>query len=315
MQQGLVSRLDAKSRRGGSSALWGWVLVLCLLQTAAVAQDARDAPTTDAQGQTLTVDYSVRLRGRTPEEAKQLALDGARADAVRRVVGTQVQAERSISTIETDDELVERFSQVVRTGAGGRVVEERIVEAGIEEQGGQDVVYRVRVEATVQPDVGRPDPAFVASLSLNKESQVYVARSSRRASDEVVATVTATQDAYLTLFSVTQDTIQVIWPNSLVEEAFVSASDSVAFPSQSWRARGLRLRVEVPPGRDRITERLFLVATKTRIPFRPTPNVNIRDGTLRTVESSLLALNRWLVGIPLDQRATATATYDVRRAP
>jgi hypothetical protein len=241
-------------------------------------------------------------------------LDGARAEAVRRVVGTQVQAERSISTIEIDDELVERFSQVVRTGAGGRVVEERIVEAGIEKQGGQDV-YRVRVEATVQPDVGRPDPAFVASLSLNKASQVYVARSSRRASDEVVATVTATQDAYLTLFSVTQDTIQVIWPNSLVEQAFVSASDSVAFPSQSWRARGLRLRVEVPPGRDRITERLFLVATKTRIPFRRAPNVNIRDGTLRTVESSLLALNRWLVGIPLDQRATATATYDVRRAP
>ena len=268
---------------------------------------------TAAIARTVTVTYSVPLQGKTPEEARQRALDRARAEAVRRVVGTQVQAERSSSTIETDGGLVSRFSQVVRTGAGGRVVAERLLSDGIGTERGQDV-YRVRLRATVHPDVGQPDPAFEASLDVTDDDRVFVARSPLPQSDELIATLSVSKDAYITLFSITRDTLQVIWPNALIRDTFVPAEASVEFPSADWRDRGLHFRVEVPADQDRITERLFLVATKSRIPFEPTPDVEVQDGELSTVEADLLALNRWLVSIPLDQRTTATVTYDVRRA-
>ena len=277
----------------------------------AQAGPAPEPADTAAVARTVTVTYSVPLQGKTLEEARQRALDRARAEAVRRVVGTQVQAERSSSTIETDGGLVSRFSQVVRTGAGGRVVAERLLSDEIDTD---QVVYRVRLRATVHPDVGQPDPAFEASLDVTDDDRVFVARSPLPQSDELIATLSVSKDAYITLFSITRDTLQVIWPNALIRDTFVPAEASVEFPSADWRDRGLHFRVEVPADQDRITERLFLVATKSRIPFEPTPDVEVQDGELSTVEADLLALNQWLVGIPLDQRATATVTYDVRRA-
>ena len=286
-------------------------LVLGLLIAPAQAQHS-SVPDTAAVAQTVVVDYSVTLQNRTPEEAQQMALNRARAEAVRKVVGTQVQAERSSATIETDDGVQSRYAQIVRTGAGGRVVAQRLLEDGIDTRPEPDV-YRVRLEATVQPDVGRPDPGFGASLDLTDDDRVFVARSPRTRSDELIASIRVTKNAHLTLFSITRDTIQVLWPNAFMKDTFVPAQTKVEFPSATWRERGVHLRADVPSGRERITERLLLVATKSRVPFEPVPAAEVQDGTLTTVDASLLALNRWLVNIPLDQRATATVTYDVRR--
>ena len=293
--------------------LLGWCVALCT--TGCVwAQSKPSVETNTARAEhTVRVAYSVPLQGRTPEQARQRALDRARAEAVRRVVGTQVQAERSSSTVETDGGLVSRFSQIVRTGAGGRVTREQLLTDRVEREDGQDV-YRVGLQATVHPDTGQPDPAFGASLDVTDDDRVFVARSQPQESDELIATVSVTKDAHVTLFSITRDTLQVIWPNALVRDAFVPANATVEFPSADWRSRGLHFRTEVPDDRDRITERMFLVATKSPILFESTPDMDVQAGVLSTVESDLLALNRWLVSIPLDQRTTATVTYDVRRA-
>jgi len=265
------------------------------------------------QSRTVDVAYQVSMVTRSQEEAKQIALRRAQAEAVRVVVGTQVQAERRSSTVETGDQLVSQFSQVVRTGASGRVTDYQILSEKVEQVGGQ-ALYGLHLRATVTPSTGQPDPNFTADLLLNDEDATYVDRPGPlETNDEIIVTLRVTQDAYVTLFSITPDTIEVIWPNAYMTDTCVPANTPVEFPSPDWRQRGLRLRAEVPEGREEVSERIFLVATKKRIPFAPVPSVQIDQGSLRTIQTSLQALNRWLVAIPLDARVSSGVTYDIKR--
>lgn len=291
-------------RQAGFSFLF---VLLLVLPRSGIAQTNSDEP------QTVEVERRVFAGDKTPNEARKQALEEAQAEAIRQVVGTQVQMDRERVTIETGDDVVDRFSQIVRTGASGRVVDHEVLEEDRREIGGEVFQY-LRIRATVQPEQGQMDPGFNVKLRLNDEDRVFVDRGARTENDEVIAEIEVTKDAYLTLFSVTPDTLQVIWPNSITSNTFVSANTTVQFPPKELRDAGIRLRVQVPDGKSQITERLVAVATKEKVPFRPVPEYQVKEGQLTTAQASVQALNRWLVEIPLDQRALATVTYDVTRS-
>ncbi len=295
----------------------GLLLVFLLLAAAGPwpsgTQAQTDSSPADLETRTVEAEYELYAGNKTPKEARRQAVDRARAEAVRKAIGTQVQAERRSSTIETGEEVVSRFSQVVRTGASGRVVDSKVLEERRPERNGEVFQY-VRIQARVQPATGRPDPGFEVNMGLTDEDQTFVARGNLEGSDEVVAEIEVTKDAYLTLFSVTPDTLQVIWPNPLSQDTFVPAGTTIQFPPPDLRARGLHLRVDVPEDRRQITERLVAVATKKKVTFQEMPEQHIENGVLATAQASLQALNRWLVDIPLGQRAVQSVTYDVIRA-
>jgi hypothetical protein len=314
----LYSRPENNARRCGPWRLARGLLAasLVLLTALAPPEAARaqaDSSRAALTAKTVVAEYELYAGNKTLKEARRQAIDRAQAEAVRKAIGTQVQAERRSSTIETGDEVVSRFSQVVRTGASGRVVDSEVLEASVRERAGSTFQY-VQIRATVEPTTGRPDPGFTVTLRLTDDDQTFVARDRLPESDEIIAEIEVTKDAYLTLFSVTADTLQVIWPNSLSKDTFVAAGTSIQFPSPALRARGLRLRVEIPDGRKQITERLVAVATKQQIPFQEVPRRHIEDGVLASAQASVQALNRWLVEIPLGQRALQSVTYDVVRA-
>jgi len=295
-------------------SLWEtWGAAALLLVAALLAPGTACGQPESLEARTVEASYEIYAGNKTLEEARQAAVNRAQAEAVRKAIGTQVQAQRRSATIEAGEEIVNRFSQVVRTGASGRVVDYNVLEETLRERGGSTFQY-VRIRATVEPTTGQPDEDFTVDLHLTDADQTFVARDRLEESDEVIAEIEVSKDAYLTLFSVTPDTLQVIWPNSLSEDTFVPAGRAVQFPPPDLRARGLHLRVEVPEGRDRITERLVAVATKQRTPFREVPEREIEDGTLATAQASMQALNRWLVEIPLGQRAIRSVTYDVVHA-
>lgn len=264
------------------------------------------------QGKTVEVEYQIYSGDKSPQKAREMAIKRAQAEAVRRVVGTKVQAERVSSSVESGQERVERFAQIVRTGASGRVVESEVLQGETTKRGGS-LFYKVRIRATVVPEQGRSDPSFEIDVSLNDPDRVYLDRGLPSESQELIASFKVTQDAYLTLFSVTPDTLRVLWPNSRLPETFVPADSTVKFPPQNLRNLGLRWRVQVPKGQQSVTERIVVVATKKKIPFEPIPDYEVTSGRLKTTGATVEALNRWLVEIPLDQRSLATATYTVRR--
>jgi hypothetical protein len=264
-------------------------------------------------GKTVNVEYQIYSGDKAPQKARELAIRRAQAEAVRRVVGTEVQAERVSSSVQSGEERVERFAQIVRTGASGRVINSEVLEAKTTEQGGS-LFYKVRIRATVVPEQGQSDPSFEVNISLNQQDRVYLDRGPLSESDQIVASFEATKDAYLTVLSVRPDTMKVVWPNSRLPEAFVPADSTVEFPPPDLRRLGLRWRVQAPQGQEEVTERIVVVATKKKIPFEPIPNYEVTSGRLKTAGATVEALNRWLVEIPLNQRAVSTATYTVREA-
>jgi hypothetical protein len=261
----------------------------------------------------VEVEYQIYSGDKAPQTARELAIRRAQAEAVRRVVGTEVQAERVSSSVQSGAERVERFAQIVRTGASGRVINSEVLAAETTEQGG-NLFYEVRIRATVVPEQGQSDPSFGVDISLNQQDRVYLDRGRRAESQQIVASFETTKDAYLTVFSVTPDTMQVVWPNSRLPETYVPADSTVEFPPPDLRRLGLRWRVQVPRGQEEVTERIVVVATKKKIPFEPIPDYEVTSGRLETVGATVEALNRWLVEIPLNQRAVSTATYTIRRA-
>lgn len=294
----------------GSDSYCGHIAVGFLVAVALIVPNASWAQSTSAD--TVEVLRQLPLGNQSPTEARRQAIDEARAEAVRQVVGTQVQAERRSATIDRGEEIVDRFSEVVRTGASGRVVDSEVVEDTLTERNGT-YLYQLRLRAAVMAEQGRPDSGFQVSLKLNDEDQVYVDRGSVRESDEIVATMETTKDAYLTLFDVAPDTVAVVWPNSLTDDTFAPADTPVEFPPPNLRTSGgLRFRVQAPDDRDVETRRLVVVATKEEVPFRSVPDYRVQEGQLSTAQASLQTLNRWLVNIPLDQRAMASATYEVK---
>lgn len=305
-------------RRGdGLQHIFYILLAACVILTAPLlgpisATAQTDSLSTNLEPNTVEVERELYASNKTLDEARRQAIERAQAEAVRRAIGTQVQAERRSTTIERGEEVVSRFSQVVRTGASGRVVESEVLAEELRERDGNRFQY-VRIRATVQPATGQPDPGFEVNLRLTDEDQTFVAHDRREESDEIIAEIEVTKDAYLTLFNVTPDTLQVIWPNPYSTDTFVSGGSTVQFPSEKQR-RVYRLRAEVPEDRDQITERMVAVATKQRVPFREIPKRRIEDGVLKTAQASVQALNRWLVDIPLGQRALHSVTYDVIRA-
>lgn len=297
------------SRGFGSATILTFVLAIGVLGGTPVSAQSN---TEGQDRQTVEVSYQVYAENKTPKEARAEAIKHAQAEAVRRVVGTQVHAEQRSSSIESGDEVVERFSQIVRTGASGRVVEYDVLEDERIERA-ETLFHRVKIRATVVAEQGQPDPGFDIEMTLNEADGIYLARGQLEKSQEVVVELTPTKDAYITLLNVTPDTIQVVWPNARMTDTFVSADSSVQFPPPDLRRAGLRWRVKVPGGQKTVTERVVAVATKEDVSFRPVPNWDVEGGRLNTAGASINSLNRWLVEIPLNQRALATRSYTVKR--
>ena len=93
---------------------------------------------------------------------------------------------------------------LARLGDEARILElgvQQVLEERRPERGGEIYQY-VRIRAEVRPAAGQPDPGFSVSLRLTDEDQTFVARSRLEESDEVIAEIKVSKDAYLTLFSV-----------------------------------------------------------------------------------------------------------------
>lgn len=267
----------------------------------------------DTSASTVSVSYRVLIeQGQDVEDARREAIQGAQSEAIRRVVGAQVRARQELRTVESHQELREHFSEAIQVDAAGRVVRSRILDETVERGPRAERYYRVAARITVRPEVGESDPSFrITRFELN--DRLFFDRGPPRESDEVIATVQTSEPAYLTIIQVSGDTLQVLLPNRLMDRRRVPAGEPYEFPPERWRDRGLRLRAQLPSGTRESREELVVIATKEAVPlFARQEGEVIRQGAVNTVEARRRALNRWLVSIPLDERAVAWSSYQIR---
>lgn len=257
-------------------------------------------------GDTVTVEQRVLMTPElAPAEARRRAVDAALAEAARRVAGVRVSSSALSTRSERGGVLDGSYSSAVWLEASARAVDYRVDDEAWETRrtadGEAQLYLRLRLHAVVEREVGTRDAAFAVTLTLNGD-RFAVRPGSVAANDEIIATVQATQPAFLTLFAIADDSAQRLFPNEYQRRVPAAGGVSLELPDAEWRARGLRLRPSLPAGRATRRELLLVVATRTAVP--PPPPV------LSRVE-----LQRWLVRIPLGDRALALAHYDAHATP
>ena len=77
-------------------------------------------------------------------------------------------------------------------------------------------------------------------------TQLVVRSENAAENDELIARVTATQDAYITLVSIAGDSVYVLTPNSVVPEVLAARALPVELPEPALRRMGLHYRVALP---------------------------------------------------------------------
>ncbi len=252
--------------------------------------------------------------GRTAAEVKAIAVQEALAEAVRRVTGVRVQATQSATSGDSAGTRIDRFEQAVRLDLSGRATRWETVreewQSAKNSVGAPPVlVLTLRVEVT--PEIGQRDAGFGVTLGA-RTTRLIVRGETPSANDEIIATVRATTEAYITLVSVAGDSVFVLAPNMVTPSVVAGPSGTIEIPDAETRRIGLHLRVTLPTGVSVRGERLVAVATRTPV----TAPGGAGTGEARdTGVLTLAAFNQWLVGIPLDQRAIAELPIEVRRTP
>ena len=268
---------------------------------------ATNAPAQALAAETVVISQRVRLEGgMTRADAERVALEAAMAEAVRRVAGVRVAGTESMVTGDSAGTISSRYLASVRLDAEGHVVGwvvERARWLSIKQRRSpSDLVFEATYRVTVARDAGRADAGFRLTMAVNR-SRFGVRSATAADNDEVIATITPTREAYLTLASISGDSARRLVPNQVIATARVEAGARSEWPSAEWRDRGLRFRVGLPPGIDRRTEVLAAVATSEPVPWPRADGAPV----------SLTEFNRWLVAIPADRRAVAQQTVMVER--
>lgn len=266
---------------------------------------AASASTARAQGaDTVTVDQRILMTpDLTPADARRRAIDAALADAVRRVAGVRVQSNALSTLDERGTRLDSRYTSVIALDAAARAVDYRVTAEEWETRridGASQLYLHLTLRAVVEREVGTSDAAFTVEVSLNAP-RFDVRDDVASRNDEIIATVRSSRSAHLALFTIAGDSAQRLFPNAYLPVATADSGRTSEWPDPEWRERGLRLRATLPPQVDERRELLLVVAT--RGPVAP-PAASL----------SVMELQRWLVRVPLQDRALGFATYDVRRA-
>lgn len=274
-----------------------FAVALCL---PAIASTAR------AQGaDTVTVEQRILMTpDLTPADARRRAIDAALADAVRRVAGVRVQSNALSTLDERGARIDSRYTSVIALDAAARAVDYRVTREEWETRrldGTSQLYLHLTLRAVVEREVGTPDAAFTIDLSLNATRYEVRADVASR-NDEIIATVRSSRAAQLSLFTIVGDSVQRVFPNAYLPVVTADSGRASELPDPEWRERGLRLRATLPPRVDERREMLLVVATRRAV--APAP-----------MAMSVMELQRWLVRIPLQDRAIAFAGYDVRRTP
>ena len=285
------------------------LLVAALSVAFGLSAGAQSPPT--APVETVTVVRRVLVGSDlTPAEARRRALDQALAEAVSRVLGVRVQSMQLGVTDDREPRVRDSFLSLVHLDAAGRATDYEVVsDRYVTERHrtlGDQLYVELRVLVTVAHEHGRADAGFTTAISLN-DALFFDNGGGVGGNDEVIATITSSRDAWLTVFAIADDSAHLLLPNAVMSDRRVAANAAVELPSREWRERGVHFRASLPPGEHSRHELLLVVATRSPVSFS-------RAGAAPETEMfSMMDVQRWLVTIPLHERALAYAAYEVRR--
>ncbi len=265
------------------------ILIILLSVSATLAQPA------DTEPVSVTVEEEYWIPAdRSRQQAEDILLKQARQKAVEKVVGVNVQVADVMMTTESDNSFFESYQQLVRNVVNGRIVEEQEPEYFR----GEENMLHIRYSCKVAKVSGKSDPGFQLNVASNKN--VFTA------GEELILEVTPSKDAFITIFSITEDNkVSVLFPNQYMPNNKVEEQTTRIIPN--FREREILSFAMQPhpenPQKE-YGELLFIVATKSDISYD-----RLKDRL--DYGSNWIELNRWLMEIPRSEWTEAYLQYQV----
>lgn len=234
------------------------------------------------------------------------AISAARADALKQV-GVELRAMDISLKTEAGQTLTDFYTQFAETETRGLILKERNVKVSHPKplSDSEDVYsasYRIEIslEALVALQTGEPDHGFEVKLKTNRD--VY------QENEPVILTVTSTRDGFLTLFSVWNDSLTVIFPNSLSPDNFIKEDSTVIFPPAS---AGYSLNLRTIPSTTKSVETFIALVSKEEIPFSPIDVAKYEGKYLKLKQAMLTHYANWLYKIPINKRSSDARAVEV----
>ncbi|MFC1549438.1 DUF4384 domain-containing protein [Nitrospirota bacterium] len=238
-----------------------------------------------AEGKTKVVDAEGKAEisaGRTPDEARRLALDRARRAALEEAVGVDVRG----STVVYNADLI---NDMVMTGTGGLITGQDILlnECG-EEEGRLVCTILIRAEVSIL-DSRKDAPFRIKASVLRPGTKAKKDVVLFQDGDEVIVKVRLDRKGYVSIFGVDQaGSVSQLFPNKYSPDSLLDAEEEFVFPDDKLRERGLKLRAKTLAGKRKTNESIMIIATTKKVSFLE----DAGDGPLVTdLMSELAALD------------------------
>jgi hypothetical protein len=250
----------------------------------------------------VIVPAQVQMLTQGKESARAKALEHARSEAVALIAGIEVKsASQDLQvSIQHNGQFVDgfdAFSALSDQQSYGRIDQEQVTADTIMVLAGTPY-YKIRLRCHVVLEKSRRDPSFSLRAQLNQENF--------RHNDEMILNLKTTKDCHVTVFNLlTNGTVEVLYPQAGILEENLVANTVFEIPSLALRQQGIHLR-KYADGKAPQAEALYVVVTNQRVPFL------LDQDTVATMQyqtTAFLAVQRWLLNIPLDQRAEAMLQY------
>ena len=225
------------------------------------------------------------------EAIRLKALNNARADALSKA-GIAVSSTDTRLVSESGKDFTDFYSKFAESSTKGIILEERIVHEGdLKKVKGTTYEIEIEIEANVAVQQGEPDRSF----SVNLESSKQIVREG----EPFTLTVTSTKGGYLTIFNIFQDSLSVVFPNSIDKRNNIDAGKLFAFPHN----KNYELQLSLPEGKRTSSEIFIAVVTTENIPFPNLDQLNFANRSIRLRMEQLNVYAKWLYSVSLNKRS------------
>ena len=230
------------------------------------------------------------------EEARREAEDNACREAIEYFSGVQVSSSSSYVLGESERMDVDKYSQIINSVSAGLILKKiPLMEPSVIPN---TTDMEVKLKVKVGKQKGKSDPKFKLRSSLDREYY--------KNGEEMTISVTPSIDCYLNILNFSSnDSVYILFPNTLLENNFVKAGEKFLLPSEEHRERGIRFRVGLLPGKEEDLEMIKILATKENIPFTALSSIS----TIGTYESTAIDIIGWIMDIPRDQMTESTLQF------
>ena len=253
----------------------------------------------------VTVEGIAPIENVTKPEARKMAIDNARREAVERVVGVDILSETMVINYNVSGD-------VIRTIPHGKVIGQEILQEDIElipaKNKGEApyLAYRVKLRANVIKEKGKTDVFFRLKAELNRN--VF------KEGDRMEIKVTPSRDCYLSIFNILEDeTTLILFPNRFRQNNFVKANTTFTFPGDADRKKGITLEAFVSEGKEKVDEIFHVLALKEPLHFS---TAKFKEGIYGIYDGRSALVNdlvKDIVGIPLSHRAEKFIQYRITK--